>query len=93
MDYSKFIKSTQKEESASIQRVNIYPWFQDKHDAITRVEFYLDQVGDNPFPFFSYQDVRPGSFICLQDACIHYFGDGTVGIRIDDPSEVFIIHL
>ena len=58
---------------------------------MTHVEFYLDY--DNPAPFFSYQDITPGNYICLENACVHHFMDGTTGIRIDDPSEVHVLYL
>ena len=62
---------------------------QDKKDEVTTVMFYLDD--DNPFPFFSYSQVKPGNFLCLLNPVIHYFMDGTVGIRVDNPADVSII--
>ncbi|KAK3098530.1 hypothetical protein FSP39_020369 [Pinctada imbricata] len=53
------------------------------------VAFYLDY--DNPFPFFHWGAVRPGRFICIESPFIHYFLDGSVGLRIEDPSEVTFI--
>lgn len=64
-------------------------YLKDKNNTETHVEFYLDF--DNPLPFFSYRDVKPGNYICLENACIHHFLDGATGIRIDDPSHVHVI--
>jgi hypothetical protein len=53
------------------------------------VAFYLDY--DNPFPYFSWSSVRPGRFVVIEHPYIHYFMDGSVGLRIEDPSQVLII--
>jgi hypothetical protein len=57
------------------------------------VEFYLDDFGDNPFPYFSYSKVKPGGYICLVAPVMHRFGDGTVGIRIDLPEKVRVLDI
>lgn len=64
-------------------------YIQDKAGDETYVAFYLDY--NNPFPFFNWRDVRPGRFIAIIDPCIHYFMDGSVGLRIEDPSQVSFI--
>ncbi|XP_052771747.1 uncharacterized protein LOC128211237 [Mya arenaria] len=66
-------------------------YLKDDSDNESHVEFYLDHWGDNPFPFFSYKDVRPGGYLCIQQPEIHRFGDGAVGFRINEPQEVKII--
>ncbi|KAK7483873.1 hypothetical protein BaRGS_00024890 [Batillaria attramentaria] len=52
------------------------------------VIFYNDEF---PWPFFQYSQLREGNFLCLNDARIHLFLDGSVGFRVDDPSDVRII--
>ncbi|CAG2206093.1 unnamed protein product [Mytilus edulis] len=61
----------------------------DKNGEETYVAFYLDY--DNPFPFFSWSGIRPGRFITIDNPFIHYFMDGSVGLRIEEPSTVSII--
>lgn len=63
--------------------------FQDKNGEETYVAFYLDY--DNPFPFFSWSGIRPGRFITIDNPFIHYFRDGSVGLRIEEPSTVSLI--
>lgn len=65
--------------------------FQDAMDCDSKVEFYLDDFDDNPYPFFTYETVKPGNYICLENPCMHLFRDGTVGIKIQKPREVSII--
>ncbi|XP_041358662.1 uncharacterized protein LOC121375303 [Gigantopelta aegis] len=56
----------------------------------TFVMFYFDD--DDPEPYFYWNLVTPGNYLCFRGPFFHHFVDGTTGIRIDDPSEVFIIH-
>ncbi|KAK3594343.1 hypothetical protein CHS0354_004697 [Potamilus streckersoni] len=63
----------------------------DKKGEETHVLFYLDN--DNPFPFFSWNDIRPGLYICFEEAFFHAFMDGTVGLRIEDASTVTILRV
>ncbi|XP_061178384.1 uncharacterized protein LOC133187027 [Saccostrea echinata] len=63
-------------------------YIQDENNAEIYVGFYLDN--DNPYPYFTWGDVRPGKFICLHDPRIHFFLDGSVGIRVNESNEVFI---
>ncbi|KAK3579601.1 hypothetical protein CHS0354_012018 [Potamilus streckersoni] len=63
----------------------------DKKGEETHVLFYLDN--DNPFPFFSWKDIRPGLYICFEEAFFHAFMDGTVGLRIEDASTVTILRV
>ncbi|XP_052104183.1 uncharacterized protein LOC127737489 [Mytilus californianus] len=69
------------------QRHCIY--IQDKYGEEIYVAFYLDY--DNPFPFFSWSGIRPGCFITIDNPFIHYFMDGSVGLRIEEPSGISII--
>lgn len=55
-----------------------------------RVLFYNEQ---RPEPYFSYEQLREGNFLCLANAMIHVFADSTVGFRVNDPSLVHIIEL
>ncbi|XP_071160664.1 uncharacterized protein [Mytilus edulis] len=48
--------------------------------------FYLDY--DKPEPYFTWEDVRPGKFVVIQLPHLHYFMDGQVGFRIEEPYEV-----
>ncbi|CAC5420554.1 unnamed protein product [Mytilus coruscus] len=48
--------------------------------------FYLDY--DKPEPYFTWEDVRPGKFVAIQLPHLHYFMDGQVGFRIEEPYEV-----
>ncbi|XP_061178490.1 uncharacterized protein LOC133187147 isoform X1 [Saccostrea echinata] len=66
-------------------------YIQDGNNAEIYVGFYLDY--DNPYPYFTWGDVRPGKFICLHDPRIHFFLDGSVGIRVNESSEVFIFDI
>ncbi|KAL3848317.1 hypothetical protein ACJMK2_019185 [Sinanodonta woodiana] len=61
----------------------------DKKGEETHVLFYLDH--DNPLPFFSWNDIRPGFYICFEEAFFHAFIDGTVGLRIEDASTVTML--
>ncbi|XP_048745168.1 uncharacterized protein LOC125658094 isoform X2 [Ostrea edulis] len=63
-------------------------YIQDRNEEEIYLGFYLDY--DDPYPYFTWGDVRPGRFICLHDPCIHFFLDGSIGIRVDNSSEVFI---
>ncbi|XP_060083307.1 uncharacterized protein LOC132562576 [Ylistrum balloti] len=61
-------------------------FLQDKDGEEVYVGFYLQ--GDDPRPYFRWEDVTPGRFLCIQDPYIHRFLDQSVGIRVDDPSTV-----
>ncbi|XP_062601457.1 uncharacterized protein LOC134263164 isoform X2 [Saccostrea cucullata] len=62
-------------------------YVQDGSNAEIYIGFYLDY--DNPYPYFTWGDVRPGKFICLHDPKIHFFLDGSVGIRVNESREAF----
>ncbi|KAH3853526.1 uncharacterized protein LOC127875309 [Dreissena polymorpha] len=66
-------------------------YLKDEIDSESKVEFYLDDYGDNPAPFFSYLKVKPGNFICILRPFVHSFKDGTIGFKIEKPSNVYII--
>ncbi|XP_053406587.1 uncharacterized protein LOC123546263 [Mercenaria mercenaria] len=68
-------------------------YLKDARDNESKVEFYFDHLGDNPFPFFTYSQVKPGNYICLEDPIMHRFMDGTVGIRIDNPEQVQVLDI
>lgn len=56
-----------------------------------RLNFYLDDYGDNPFPFFTYAKVKPGSYFCIENPLMHAFMDGSNGLKIQDPRLVKIL--
>ncbi|KAL4231969.1 hypothetical protein ACF0H5_009546 [Mactra antiquata] len=66
-------------------------YIKDENDDESKVEFYFDEYFDNPLPYFSYKQVKPGGYIALINPVMHLFGDGTVGIRINHPHEVAIL--
>ena len=45
----------------------------------------------DPWPYFRYDQLRDGNFLCYTQAHIHVFNDRTVGFRIDDPKEIHIL--
>ena len=57
------------------------------------MQFFLDHLGDDPLPHFSYSQVKPGSYICLVDPVLQFSGDGTLGIRINDPRRVKVLNM
>ncbi|XP_021369225.1 uncharacterized protein LOC110460574 isoform X2 [Mizuhopecten yessoensis] len=61
-------------------------YLQDKVRDEVYVAFYLNH--DEPRPYFRWSDVVPGRYLCIADPYIHQFLDGSVGIRVDDPSTV-----
>ncbi|KAL4232003.1 translational activator for mitochondrial COX1 [Mactra antiquata] len=72
-----------------VMRHGVY--LKDENDNESKVEFYFDPYFDNPLPYFSYKQVKPGGYIALKNPVMHLFGDGTVGIRINHPHEVAIL--
>ncbi|XP_060561373.1 uncharacterized protein LOC132721125 isoform X2 [Ruditapes philippinarum] len=74
-----------------VMRHGVY--LKDEHGNESKVEFYLDDFGDNPFPYFSYSQVKPGGYICLVAPVMHEFRDGTIGIRIDLPEQVRVLDI
>lgn len=65
-------------------------YVEDRYGQELYVAFYLDF--DNPCPYFTWSDLRPGRFICIRDPYRHYFLDGSVGIRVDEASDVNIFN-
>ena len=60
-------------------------------DVETKVEFYLlGTFDDKPEPYFSYSDVKPGNYICIQKPQVTTFLDDTVGIKSVNPQQVHI---
>ncbi|XP_071085093.1 uncharacterized protein [Haliotis cracherodii] len=55
----------------------------------TSLFFYLDF--DNPDPYFTWDDLQPGNYICIKNPHLHIFLDGQAGLRIDEASSVKII--
>ena len=42
-------------------------------------------------PYFRYDQLRDGNFLCFEHAYMHLFLDGTIGFRIDDAKDVHIM--
>ncbi|XP_033760841.1 uncharacterized protein LOC117342732 [Pecten maximus] len=79
---------------AYISREHPYPfrhcvYIQDKTDKEMMVAFYLDY--DDPTPYFRWQEVIPGNYLCVKNPYIHFFMDGQVGLRIDEPCLITIL--
>ncbi|XP_076454442.1 uncharacterized protein LOC143289327 [Babylonia areolata] len=67
-----------------------HAWYlEDMKGQQVRIFFYLDH--DVPEPYFRWQQLDVGNFVCLEHAYIHTFMDGTTGIRVDDACDVGII--
>ncbi|XP_061169564.1 uncharacterized protein LOC133178927 [Saccostrea echinata] len=66
-------------------RHNVY--LQDSERREIYVSFYLPN--DNPTPYFQWSDIVPGKFVAILFPCIHFFGDGTVGLRVDKAKNVY----
>lgn len=61
-------------------------FLQDKDGDEVYVAFYFER--DDPSPYFRWEEVVPGRYICIENPFIHGFMDGSVGIRVDKPSAV-----
>ena len=42
-------------------------------------------------PYFRYDQLRDGNFVCFEHAYMHLFLDGTMGFRIDNARDVHIM--
>lgn len=74
----------------------VHPYFmrhgvylKDKNDGQLQVMFYVDY--DNPLPYFTWDDITPGNYLCIRNASVHHFIDGSIGIRVDEACDVQII--
>jgi len=63
--------------------------FQDINSKESFLTFYLDY--DKPEPYFRWLDVKPGRFVVVIQPFLHYFMDGQVGFKIEEPHEVRFI--
>ncbi|KAK7090338.1 uncharacterized protein [Littorina saxatilis] len=84
------------QRSVAVIRIKgVYPHFfrhgRCLEDADGMESFVLFHVNGDPMPYFRYEQLREGNFLCYQNAFIHFFLDGTVGFRIDNASEVHIM--
>lgn len=70
-------------------RHNVY--LQDSERREIYASFYLSN--NDPSPFFRWSDVVPGNFIAILSPCIHFFNDGTVGLRVDKASYVYCFNV
>ncbi|XP_070173021.1 histone-lysine N-methyltransferase SETD1B-like isoform X2 [Littorina saxatilis] len=61
------------------------------HDITGKDMYVIFYHEEFPFPHFRYNQLKKNNFICLQNALVHTFADGTVGFRIDHPSVVRIL--
>ena len=55
------------------------------------MSFVLFHNPGDPKPYFRYDQLRDGNFLCYMHAHIHVFNDRTMGFRIDDPKEIHIL--
>ena len=55
------------------------------------MSYVLFHNDGDPKPYFRYDQLRDGNFLCYTHAHIHVFGDRTMGFRIDDPKEIHIL--
>ena len=53
--------------------------------------FVLFYNRGDPMPYFRYDQLRDGNFLCFEHAYMHFFLDGTMGFRIDDAKDVHIM--
>lgn len=53
--------------------------------------FVLFYNRGDPMPYFRYDQLRDGNFLCFEHAYMHLFLDGTIGFRIDDAKDVHIM--
>ena len=61
---------------------------QDSQGETSFVLFYNE---GQPTPYFHYNQLRDGNYLCYEHAHMHFFMDGTVGFRIDNPKDVHIM--
>ncbi|XP_069103985.1 uncharacterized protein [Argopecten irradians] len=66
-------------------------FLQDKDGDEVYVAFYFER--DDPSPYFQWEDVVPGRYICIEDPYIHPFRDESVGIPVDSPSSVRVFSI
>ncbi|KAK7483859.1 hypothetical protein BaRGS_00024876 [Batillaria attramentaria] len=60
-------------------------------DAEGKPSYVLFYVLEDPMPFFRYDQLRPGTFFCMDRGFLHHFADKTVGFRVDHPSDVLLL--
>jgi hypothetical protein len=53
--------------------------------------FVLFHVQGSPAPYFRYEQLEEGNFLCYAHAHMHFFADGTVGFRVDEAEHVRIM--
>nr|KAG5690967.1 hypothetical protein BaRGS_027286 [Batillaria attramentaria] len=80
----------------SISRMTgVYPHFfrhgRCLEDAEGNSSFVLFYNREDPEPYFRYDQLRDGNYFCFEHAHLHFFADGTVGFRVDDPMHVHIM--
>ncbi|KAK3091213.1 hypothetical protein FSP39_017992 [Pinctada imbricata] len=66
-------------------------YIQDVTGSELYIAFYLDD--DDPSPYFTWDDVRPGRFICIENGRLRHFISGDTGIRIEEACNVSFIDL
>ena len=55
------------------------------------MSYVLFHNDGDPKPYFRYDQLRDGNFLCYMHAHIHVFNDRTMGFRIDDQKEIHIL--
>ncbi|KAK3602121.1 hypothetical protein CHS0354_003154 [Potamilus streckersoni] len=64
-------------------------YIKDKRGRQTIVLFYLDN--DDPAPYFQWEDLYPGRFVCIICPTFHRLLDKWTGFRIRQPSEILML--
>ncbi|XP_076435618.1 uncharacterized protein LOC143275422 [Babylonia areolata] len=53
--------------------------------------FVLFHTPPNTLPHFRYEQLQDGNFLCYKHAFLHFFLDGTVGLKIEEARDVCIL--
>ncbi|XP_036367136.1 uncharacterized protein LOC115222384 isoform X1 [Octopus sinensis] len=62
---------------------------QDIEGGICSLIFYHQE--SDPYPYFSWDQLKVGKYICILEPEIHHFFDGQVGFRINSTEEVRVL--
>ncbi|CAI9736892.1 Hypothetical predicted protein [Octopus vulgaris] len=59
-------------------------------DGCNYIMIFYHQESD-PYPYFSWDQLKVGTYICILEPELHYFLDGRVGFRINSTEEVRVL--
>ncbi|KAL5005210.1 hypothetical protein ScPMuIL_018666 [Solemya velum] len=65
-------------------------YIEDKYGKETFINFYLQGDG-RPEPYFTWKALQPGKYISVAYPFMHFFRDGNIGLRVEDPSDIKIL--